>query len=362
MLTRLFPRVRPDMIEAQPAALPKRWLGGLLRRPALFFATGTVAIGGVYFALTRFIGGFTLADLVTGTVAGLIASLGSYAVVHSFLRNRAEFGAREWLRFSSAPVWIVPTYFDYERKHYMNMKYYVVPPFDAQAAQFITQICRLADARFPRRKVIGSHRFRSELLKDNIITICLPEWNQYARLFLGLIHEIYVANQTQNAALLESNMRLYLDDTECNREYYGLRKLPSHDQERARWQWQIRDFGAAERSDVAWRKSSINENPGVNVHKKGNVNVDYAMVVKTPNPFNPASTVVVACGIHGIGTLGAALFLYKHSEELFSLYPARAQSHLLMINYTVLEDTDDYLDSEIMRIDHLYYRPLSDRL
>jgi hypothetical protein len=355
-------KVRPDMIDASVAVRRKRWLGTVLQNPVILFTVGTIIIAGAYFGLTRVFEVFTLIDLTTGVVAGLIASLGTYAAVQYHLRERRQFGAREWLHFGSAPVWIVPTYFEFERKHYMNMKYYVVPPFDAQAAQFLTQTCRLAGARYPRRKATGSHRLRQKILEHNIITLCLPEWNQYARLFLGLIHEIYVENQSQQAAIAQPNVDRYLADTECTRSYYGLRRIESQDPARSKWHWQIRDFAAGDAWDHQWRTSSINLNPQVNVHLKGRINIDYALIVKTPNPFNPASTVVVACGIHGIGTLGAALFLYKHSEELFSLYPARAQSHLLQIEYAVSEDTNDYLDSEIVHIHHVRYDPLSPRL
>lgn len=314
------------------------------------------------YLLFGFAGGVLDVQAIAGGIlTGLISSLGTYALVQYFFLQRKTYGVKEWLQVETANVWIVPTYLEHESR-FPLMKYYVVPPFDAHAGTFLTQLLRHADVHYPRRKIVGSHRFIKEILSDNLIIICLPERNQYARIMLGLYDEIYLKNQDQLVAIQAENITRYVDDTKCEREYFGLKWNPLISSGKQIREWRIRHFGKPSTAPQAWWQSSININPDTNVHIPGVMNYDYAMIVKGPNPMNPAASILCVCGIHGIGTLGGALYLYQNAQDLFRLYPSRAQSHLIEIRYTTKPECDNYLDSEILRIEHLHYEPLPDRL
>lgn len=301
-------------------------------------------------------------DIAAGVVTGLISSLATYALIQYFFLQKKTHGVREWLPVSATYVWIVPTYLEYGSR-FPHTKYYVVPPFDAQAATLINQLLRLAEIHYPRRKTIGSNRFSMDLISDNIATFCLPEKNIYSRIFLGLYNEIYINNQNPTAAVKDANIEAYINDVNFNRDYFGLKWFPIRSLDVEVREWRIRHFGRHTEAPGALFQSSININPNKNVHEPGVINYDYALVIKGPNPFNPASMILIICGIHGIGTLGGSLYLYQNAQDLFRLYPARAQAHLIEVQYTTKKGGDNYLDSEILKINHFHYYPLpSDRL
>jgi len=111
--------------------------------------------------------------------------------------------------------------------------------------------------------------------------------------------------------LRRDNIAAYAEDHDCLRAYYGLKWNPLEVNNTRVRAWEMRHFGAPADRPHAWRQSSINLNPSQNIHVHGIVNYDYSLIVKTPNPLNPAATVLVVCGIHGMGTLGGTLYLYE---------------------------------------------------
>lgn len=303
-----------------------------------------------------------LRGLLTGILSGIVASLATYALVQYFFLERHKSGPTEWLQLGTQNVWVVPTYLEHPSPRYPQMNYYVVPPFDAQAATFLKQLLQLADIHYPRRQFAGSHRFVEDILKDNLALLCLPERNQYTRVFLGLYHEIYVMNHDRQKAIQHDNILAYVNDTACQREYFGLKWRPLDVGNPPVRAWEMRHFGVEEPQLIqAWRQSSINLNPTRNMHVPGTVNYDYSLIVKGPNPINPAATILLVFGIHGIGTLGGSLYLYQNAEDLFHLYPARGQSHLIEVRYTTKAGCDNYIDAEILQINHVHYEPLPDR-
>ena len=288
-----------------------------------------------------------------------MSSLLTYALIQAFLVQRKTASVKDWLQVHSATVWIVPTYLEQESK-YPHMRYYVCPPFDAQSSNYLVNLLHQADVSYPQRKIVGSHRFQESLLQDNLVTLCLPQRNQYARIILGIYSQIYTYHQDpETAATLAA---LYANDTLCKEEYFGLKWAPLKLEDGGEIQeWKIRHFGRQANASQAWYGSDINAHPDENIHIPGRENSDYALVVKGPNPFNPAATVLVVCGIHGIGTLGGALFLYQRSQELYRLYPARGQVHLIEVRYSVKPHGDNYVDSEILTLKCLHYQPLPER-
>lgn len=303
-----------------------------------------------------------LMDMLAAILSGTVASLATYAFVQYFFLERQTSGPTEFLQLGPQNVWVVPSYLEHPSPRYPQMAYYLVPPFDAQGSIFLKQLLQLAGVHYPRRQIVGSHRLVEDILKDNLVLLCLPERNQYARIFLGLYNEIYLQNQDQQTAIRRDNILAYVNDQAFQREYYGLRCHPSMANNVEFRAWEMRHFGEPRDFPQGWRQSSINLNPSRNVHQPGSVNYDYSLIVKAPNPINPAATILVLCGIHGIGTLGAALYLYQNAQDLFFLYPARAQSHLIQVRYTTKPGCDNYVDSEILKLDHLHYYPLPDRL
>jgi len=291
----------------------KYWM---LDHPMLAFLLVVPVVALLYAVLAGATGTLDLQGLLSGALSGLIASLGTYALVRYYFLEKKSSGIRDWLRFGSTGVAIVPTYLEHKPDRHPIMKYYVVPPFDAEAAGLLTQLIREADVHYPRRKVVGSHRLLPSILGDNLITLCLPQRNQYARIILGLYQDIFINNQSHSDAIAQPNVRGYIEDFGCERDYLGLGWEPIFVGNNSIPAWKIRHYGHPSDAPAAWFKSSINLHPTENVHKHGRVNYDYCLIVKGPNPMNPAAGVLVICGIHGIGTLGGALYLHENRTEL----------------------------------------------
>ncbi len=330
----------------------------ILDHPLVAFLVATVFIAGFYLILRGLVPAY--AGFVDNALGGLIASLGTAAFLRQFLLQRESYSIKQWLRLSTQNIWIIPTYLGHESERYPQMQYYVVPPFDAQAAGFLTQVLRMADARYPRRKALGSHRFWEGVLKDNLVMLCLPERNQYTRIFLGLYNEIYVEGKDIPDVIQPENIRRYVEDKECQRTYFGLKCEIARINSNQFREWKMRHFGMPPGQE--WWRSSINIHPAENVQQPGRINYDFAMIVKGPNPLNLASSILIVCGIHGIGTLAGALYVYQHANTLFGRYPEHAQAHLVQVRYTTPPGVDNYVDADILAIDHLYYLPLHSKI
>lgn len=330
----------------------------ILDRPLVAFLVVAVFIAGFYLILRRLTPAYV--GFVDNALGGLIASLGTAAFLRQFVLQSESYGIMRWLRLSAENIWIIPTYLAHGSARYPQMQYYVVPPFDAQAEGYITQVLRMAGSHHPHRKVIGSHRFREDILKDNLVILCLPERNQYARIFLGLYNEIYMEGKEIEDIIQTTNIRSYVEDEKCQRTYFGLKsEIISINNSELR-EWKLRHFGMPPGQE--WWRSSINMHPTENVQQPGRTNYDYAMIVKGPNPLNIVSSVVVICGIHGIGTLAGALYVYQHARELFNRYPQHAQAHLVQVRYTTPPGVDNYIDADILAIDHMHYLPLPSKI
>lgn len=330
----------------------------ILEYPLIAFLIATLFIGGFYLILRGLFPVY--ATFVDNALGGLIASLGTAAIIRQFLLQRKSYGIKRWLRFNTPNTWIIPTYLAHESGRYPQMEYYVVPPFDAQAAGFLTQALRMAGAHHPHRRVLGSHRILESVFKDNLVMLCLPERNQYTRVFLGLYNEIYLEGKDIKDVIQSENIKRYVEDKDCQKSYFGLKCEMVRISGNQFREWKMRHFGMPPGQE--WWRSSININPTENVHKPGQINYDFAMIVKGQNPLNPASNILIICGIHGIGTLAGAIYIYQHANDLFDRYPEHAQAHLIQVRYTTPPRVDNYVDADILAIDHLYYLPLHSKI
>ena len=288
-------------------------------------------------------------QLVDSVFGGLLASLAAYGLIRYIALEKEHLALKAWLRFGRRRVIIVPTSLEYGERdryddpRYGGMPYYVMPPFDAMATGLMIELARRSGSRYPHRRTIGSHDFERRLLRENIVTMCLPIRNQYSRLFLGLLHEIYCDGTPVEQATTEEAVARYLEDTAGKLNYFGLKKyvqgggLPEH--------WRMRDFAEAEPN--RWKTSSLNRD-GAAAHRPDHECIDRAMVVLAPNPFNPKARVLIACGIHGVGTFGAALWIYEQSAALVRKYPDEAQAHSLEVAYRVPQGKRSYVDAELL--------------
>jgi len=61
---------------------------------------------------------------------------------------------------------------------------------------------------------------------------------------------------------------------------------------------------------------------------------DIAVVIRTDNPFNPGTKVLIVAGIRGVGTWGAAKYLRQHAKELARKTKGKDFACLLKVRYT----------------------------
>jgi hypothetical protein len=60
---------------------------------------------------------------------------------------------------------------------------------------------------------------------------------------------------------------------------------------------------------------------------------DIAMVIRTDNPYNPKTKVLIIAGIRGIGTWGAAKYLRQNAKELNKITKGKDFACLLKVTY-----------------------------
>jgi hypothetical protein len=318
----------------------RRWM---LEHPIAALTSVGVGLILIYISVDWVLPSAVDRDLLQSALGGLLASLAAYSLVQYFYLQRSHFSLRKWLKVGHRPIWIVPTTIpQLSEPRYAPRQYYVIPPFDAQAAGLLTEVYREAGYRFPQRRSIGSHLLDENVLSDNLVLMCLPSRNTFTRVFLGLYYDWFAEGLNRQKLIAKAHWERYKLDTECNLQYYGLRKNPTKETE-----WQMLDW--SEPAATQWKTSSINKWGIEAVHVPGGEpDTDFAMVIRAPNPFNPEASVVIVSGIHGIGTFGAALWLYKSATSLLTEFTDDAQAHLLRIDYRVPPGRDNYVDAVIV--------------
>ena len=329
-----------------------------LAHPGLATAAAATALSACYFVLAPLTKSGRATAMMDGIFGGIIASLMTYAVVQSVFLQRSAYSLRHWLRFGHHSVWVLPTALEHPTEtRYAPHPYYVVPPFDAQATGVLTHVLRHAHYTYPLRRTIGSHRFDRTILADNIVTLCLPTRNVYSRVFLGLFWEIYQKGRTPKEVVSDENVAAYVDDAKCEREYFGFRVRPRE----GRWaEWRVRNFD--DQGPNRWLTSTINEEGIEIAHAGARVAVDYGLILKAPNPFNPDAGVLLVGGIHGVGTLGAALYLFEHADRMLQAHGDDAQVHLIEVNYAIPSERENYVDAEIRHPLYLRSSKLLDQI
>lgn len=318
--------------------------GLVLTYPFLALLVGVAVLALLYLPIAR---GVQLPSRVGSVVdsifAGVVASLCTFSLLQFFVAQRRHKSIRRWLRVGRRRLWVIPTMMKHPTEsRYQPWDYYVVPPFDAQAASVLSEVFRQAHYRFPYRSTKGSHILDEKILQDNLALICLPQRNQYTRVFLGLFYEIYCKGAHVEDVTKKENWRRYIEDTECTLQYFGVRLQESSNERR---HWRILHF--EEDPPNEWLTSSINEY-GPASAKEAESAVDVAMILKAPNPFNVSSSVLVVCGIHGIGTLGGALWVYKESRFLADRFGHKPQAHVVRVRYTIDNEGTSYEDATIL--------------
>lgn len=328
----------------------RRTVYWLLSHPIVSFIAFAVTWSALYFAVVR---GVDLGDDVRrywdSIFGGVLASVATYSLTRAYYLQRRGLGIKEWLMFGPSRIWIIPSYLEHPSTRILNTPYYTVPPFDAQATGLLVEITRDAGYSYPFRSLIGSHRFREDVLVGNVITFCLPERNQYSRIFLGIFYEIYCKKNAVKPKPKSDDplVSSFLNDDRLKKPYYCLQQIWRLSGEDKYLEWMIKDFSMPAGED--WRRSTINMRPEENVHFPGAENTDYCLIVKAPNPFNSQATVIVICGIHGIGSLAGSLWLKENRHELYRKYPTRETAILLQVNYVTPDGVDNYIDSTIAR-------------
>ena len=166
----------------------------------------------------------------------------------------------------------------------------------------------------------------------------MPHRNKIARVFLGLAHELYVKNHDLENINIE-DAKKYLDDSNADLDYLGVQK------NKKSGKWEIRDFGSS------WLGApSDPENSEY-------APADLSMILKMPNPFNKSAQILVVAGLRGIGTYGAALFLYDNVQKMGNFKAKKSgkrvgsepQAHIIDIAYNEPHGEGNILDSDITR-------------
>jgi hypothetical protein len=315
----------------------------MLSHPGIVTGAAGLILSLCYAVLTLHIGQQRVVSILDGIFGGAIASLMTYAIVQSVFLQRSAHSLRNWLRFGHHNVWVLPTSLQHPTdSRYSPRPYYVVPPFDAQATGVLTHVLRHAHYKYPLRRIVGSHIFDRALLTDNIVTLCLPTRNVYSRVFLGIFREIYQEGHPVAEAIRAENVDAYVQDVECQREYFGFKVTPRPDM----WaEWRVRNFN--DQTPNRWLTSTINEEGVIEAHADGRVAVDYGLILKAPNPFNSDAGVLLVGGIHGVGTFGAALYLFEQADRMLEMHGDEPQVHLIEVEYMIPRGRNNYVDAEI---------------
>lgn len=170
----------------------------------------------------------------------------------------------------------------------------------------------------------------------------MPTRNVYSRVLLGVFREIYQKGRDVREVIAEANVQSYVDDTQCEKEYFGFKVVPRQNM----WsEWRVRNFD--DQTPNRWLTSTINEEGVIAAHAGGRVAVDYGFILKAPNPFNPDAGVLLVGGIHGIGTFGAALYLFENADRMLERHGDEAQVHLIEVSYAIRPGRESYVDAEI---------------
>lgn len=158
-------------IEEKWTAFRRLLRAAILQHPGIALLVAVGALSLLYFPikwLADITGLERLSSLADATFGGLIASLGTYALVQYFVLEKSYRNIRRWLGFKPPrPLWVVPTMIRHPSEPRYPAPYYVVPPFDAQAAGVLTEVARQARFHYPARRVQGSHFLDERILSDN---------------------------------------------------------------------------------------------------------------------------------------------------------------------------------------------------
>ena len=325
------------LLKGGPRKFARRVRARVLGRPVRAFFTFSV-IGGLSYLWVRHWIPESVQSYTDSVAGGVLASLASYALVQYAFLQRHSINLRDWLGFGPRDVWVIPTaILDESNKRYEPEPYYVMPPMDGRTMGVLLALLRKADYRYPRRRVRLAHSFDDSIARDNLALMCLPAMNVYSRVFLGLYHELFVDGKRLDEVVPSENLRRFVADEDCELSYFGFQKDGRI--------WRAQDF-SAEQANM-WKDSSINHGGVENTRTPGTKYVDYAIVLRAPNPLNPTASILLTSGIHGIGTYGAAVWVYHNAHTLLGKYGDDPQAHLLKVEYERPQGGNFYVDSEV---------------
>lgn len=85
---------------------------------------------------------------------------------------------------------------------------------------------------------------------------------------------------------------------------------------------------------------------------------DCGVIIRAPNPFNPAKTVVILCGSYGYGTWAAVQ--YAQSREFLRQVPRHSDAMECVFMVDVVRDTPQRLDPQFVRRSPPFHPPSQD--
>jgi hypothetical protein len=173
---------------------------------------------------------------------------------------------------------------------------------DMLAVNYVERILTLSGWKDDLIDFRENHSFEKLDVHDpakNVVLICSPRSNSVTRKYLDLIKE--------NASL-DWDFEVDADGHMSISAGGGRWVSASYSQEET-----------LRRDDLSIEESTID---------------DIAAVIRTDNPFNPATKVLIVAGIRGVGTWGAAKYLRQHAKDLVRRTGGKDFACLLKVRYT----------------------------
>jgi hypothetical protein len=78
-----------------------------------------------------------------------------------------------------------------------------------------------------------------------------------------------------------------------------------------------------------------------NTQQSDRVELDFALLVKAPNPYAPKNTIYIFAGIHKMGTHGAALCTKPEYEDIINLATRNVKHFALLLEVQVIYRGED---------------------
>lgn len=245
---------------------------------------------------------YSLGELVLGVLSSVIATVLCGLVVEGYRRRNERRPFARLLNFTKTErtVFVFPSRPD-APEHPGLLQDARVAFEDMLAINYVRRALTLAGWQEDMFDMREHRHFREHDSHDsakNVVVLCSPRSNPITREFLDKINESTALNwgfrETETKEL-----EIYTDGGAWSSATFG--------QERS-----IRQAGGA-----------VEEGPLD----------DVVLILKAPNPYNPAAKVLIIAGIRGIGTWGGAKYLRQHAEDVVLRTGEKNFAMLLKVAY-----------------------------